>query len=267
MNVLRPVGAIARYATFGGASIAAYDCAVGDGSMVSHIIKQLVASAASSRAPEFPTLALAPAAVDHAMRLHGQELAELSAKLDVLTRVSLSHLAGRGGASRVPIGTLLCAAGVVFGGLAAWAIATGRWWPTVNAKLEGIEQSISVVDAKIDMRAAELAAQLVDQHQQVLSALSCVSANVDDKVGAVDLKVGAIETKLDRLERRIVEMDDMERENNRGACRPPHPARRARSSALRRASRAPARCSLARADAAAHAPALARRPPAAHPPP
>ncbi|KAJ1627021.1 hypothetical protein T492DRAFT_1028507 [Pavlovales sp. CCMP2436] len=196
--MLRTVGPIARYAACGGAGAAAYDCATNDGSMLGQVIKQLVASAAQPREGglAFPQL-------DYGAALQRAELAELSAKLDRLTSIGLSGIFGRG--SRASTSALVCAAGVVFGGLAVWAIATGRWWPTVLAKLELVELAIGAVDAKVDARADATSAQLVQQHEQVLCAVGTVSASVS-----------ALDDKFCRLERRVVQMDETGQENNQG---------------------------------------------------
>lgn len=198
----RPISAIARYAACGGAGAAAYDCAVNEGSMLSHVIHQLVTSASSPPAGTFASSS------DYAgSALHRLELADLSAKLDRLTSISMGSFAASRG-TRVSLGALLCAAGAVFGGLAVWAIATGRWWPTIQAKLELVEQAIGLVDAKVDARASELSAQLTEQHAQVMSAVSLVSESVYELDG-----------KLCKVERRIDDIDDTTKENNSGACR------------------------------------------------
>jgi len=221
--MFRPVGAIARYAACGGAGAAAYDSATNDESMLSHVIRQLVASASNGAAP-FRSGALASIPYDiNARAAPSLELAELSAKLDRLTSLSLGRFAASRGA-RIPFGAVMCATGALVGGLAIWAIATGRWWPTIRAKLELVEQAIGAVDAKVDARASELSAQLSEQHSQVLSAVSTVGASVC----ALDAKVG-------RLEERIAEMGETEKENNAGAprtpsaCGPPTACVRARS--------------------------------------
>ncbi|KAG8470914.1 hypothetical protein KFE25_009335 [Diacronema lutheri] len=202
--MFRPVGAIARYAACGGAGAAAYDSATNDESMLSHVIRQLVASASNGAAP-FRSGALASIPYDiNARAAPSLELAELSAKLDRLTSLSLGRFAASRGA-RIPFGAVMCATGALVGGLAIWAIATGRWWPTIRAKLELVEQAIGAVDAKVDARASELSAQLSEQHSQVLSAVSTVGASVC----ALDAKVG-------RLEERIAEMGETEKENNAG---------------------------------------------------
>lgn len=198
--MLRPVGAIARYAMCGGAGAAAYDCATNDGSMLSQVIHQLVASASSVRAAG----ALASTADFGGSAVQRLELAELSAKLDRLASLAVGGFGMSRGAS-VPLGALLCAAGAIVGGLAVWAVATGRWWPTIQAKLESVEQAIGLVDAKVDARALELAAQLREQHAAILSA-----------VGAVHASVRKTDGKVCQLERRIEQIDETGKENNSG---------------------------------------------------
>lgn len=198
--MLRPVGAIARYAMCGGAGAAAYDCATNDGSMLSQVIHQLVASASSGRAAG----ALASTADFGGSAVQRLELAELSAKLDRLASLAVWGFGTSRGA-RVPLGALLCAAGAIVGGLAVWAVATGRWWPTIQAKLESVEQAIGLVDAKVDARALELAAQLREQHAAILSA-----------VGAMHASVRETDDKVCQLERRIEQIDETGKENNSG---------------------------------------------------
>lgn len=192
---------IARYAVTGGASIAAYDYAMNDGSMVSSVVKQLVSSASEGLPPGLLALPVSAPAMPSVSR----EVLDLSAKLDRLTDLSLGHLAERARGARFSTSTLIWAAGFAVGGLAIYAVATGRWWPTLTAKLENMETSVRAVDAKVDARASELSAAMAENHAEVMQAVATVGDSVRE-----------VSSSVERLEQRMQTVEEVEKENNRG---------------------------------------------------
>jgi len=197
--MLQGVGAVSRYALCGGASVAAYDCAVNDGSAVSQIVKLVTSASSPLDKLQLTAMPAAPAAP-----IISPDVSELSAKLDRLTTLSLTRLQPQS-SLRPSVSFALCTAGVVVGGLAAWAVFTGRWWPTVQKQLEEVVASVVAVDAKIDARADQIVSQLSVQHDELKADIAAVAGSVRR------LEASHVETKAE-----VAEVATVARENNRG---------------------------------------------------
>lgn len=197
------LGSLSRYALCGGASVAAYDCSVNEGSAVAEIIK-LVTSASSPLDKLLPALPSLEAA--SAPAVAAADMSAISAKLDHLTQLSLTRPVVLTAGGRLSLFGL--ASGAIMGGLLVWAVSSGRLWPSVLRQLEQMMESISAVDVKIDARAEELL-ERVDER----------IAEVKAEVQMVGEKVERLDAKTDEIAARVTEIADVARENNQGASR------------------------------------------------